>query len=67
MVKFESYKISQGTQGSNNIKTPKLTIKSIRKLRDDEHKMTDYDFNAPYEAKVEEEVIYENNIVSHSI
>jgi len=55
MVKFESYKIPQGI---NNQTTQPLTIKSIRKLKGDEHKMIDYDFNAPYEVKVEEEVVY---------
>ncbi|CAG8511262.1 7136_t:CDS:2 [Ambispora gerdemannii] len=58
MVKFESYKIPQGI---NNQTTQLLTVKSIRRLRSDEHKMVNYDFNSPYEVKIEEEVVYDPN------
>ncbi|CAG8710329.1 1087_t:CDS:2 [Gigaspora margarita] len=47
------------------MKTPPLTIKSIRKLKNEEHKMINYEQNSPYEVEVEEEIVYENGI-SHS-
>ncbi|CAG8766671.1 28265_t:CDS:2, partial [Racocetra persica] len=51
---------------NEDMKTPALTIRSIRKLRDDEHGMVDYKENAPYEVEVNEEIEDGNNI-SHSI
>ncbi|CAG8522260.1 3651_t:CDS:2, partial [Scutellospora calospora] len=62
--KFESRIYPWGV--SENIKTPALTIKSIRKLRNNEHKMVNYEQNSPYEVEVEEEIVYENG-VSHLI
>ncbi|CAG8730571.1 14295_t:CDS:1, partial [Dentiscutata heterogama] len=35
------------------------------KLRNEEHKMVNYEQNSPYEVEVEEEIVYENG-VSHS-
>ncbi|CAG8744375.1 21051_t:CDS:1 [Cetraspora pellucida] len=62
--RFESFLYQFGI--NENLKTPPLTIKSIRKLKDDEHKLVNYKENSPYEVEVEEEIEYENG-VSHLI
>ncbi|CAG8730597.1 1834_t:CDS:1, partial [Acaulospora morrowiae] len=64
-VKFKSYPFGI----NENMKTPQLTIKSIRKLHYYEHEMNDYEANSPYEVEVEEDIEYENNenVVSNLI
>ncbi|CAG8777434.1 12160_t:CDS:2, partial [Racocetra fulgida] len=47
---------------NDNLKTPPLTIKSIRKLKD----LVNYEENSPYEVEVEEEIEYITGI-SHLI
>jgi hypothetical protein len=59
MVNFQSNNIPQGIQ-TGNVFTSPLTIKSIRKLRQDEYGMQNYEINAPYEIEVAEDVTYEN-------
>ncbi|RIB27283.1 BTB/POZ protein [Gigaspora rosea] len=51
-IKFESFESFIYSWGINeNMKTPPLTIKSIRKLKNEEHKMVDYEQNSPYEVE----------------
>ncbi|CAG8724319.1 12852_t:CDS:1, partial [Dentiscutata heterogama] len=63
-TKFESYVYPFGV--NENLTTPPLTIISIRKLKDDEHKFVNYKENSPYEVEIGEDIVYENG-VSHLI
>ncbi|CAG8533763.1 9116_t:CDS:2, partial [Dentiscutata heterogama] len=63
-TKFKSYIYPFGV--NENLTTPTLTIKSIRKLMDYEHKLVNYEENSPYEVEIGEEIEYGNG-VSHLI
>ncbi|CAG8758247.1 10310_t:CDS:1, partial [Gigaspora rosea] len=62
--RFESFIYPFGI--NENLTTPPLTIISIRKLKDNEHKLVNYKENSPYEVEVKEEIEYETGI-SHLI
>ncbi|KAF0503051.1 hypothetical protein F8M41_019703 [Gigaspora margarita] len=62
--RFESFIYPFGI--NENLTTLPLTIISIRKLKDNEHKLVNYKENSPYEVEVKEEIEYETGI-SHLI